>query len=245
MRIDKYLFEKGFAESRQKAQTMISNGNCTVNGKTVNKASFDVCDGDEIKIVGETLKYVGRGGLKLEKAISEFGIDPTGKVCADIGASTGGFTDCLLMNGALRVYAIDCGSGQLHPKLLSDPRVVNIEKFNAKLLSQKVLGERVDLAVMDVSFISQTALHRPVSEVLKVGGAFISLIKPQFEAGKEHIGKGGIVKDNSVYSQVIEKVTASALLLGLELIACSESPVKGGDGNTEFIAYFIKRKEIL
>lgn len=240
MRLDKYLSEKGLAESRQKAQRMIDEGNCLVNGTTVKKASYDVCEHDVVEIVGETLRYVGRGGLKLEGAIKAFGIDVSSLVCVDVGASTGGFTDCLLQHGASKVYAVDCGSGQLHSKLVPDPRVVNIEKFNARLLSPETLGAPVDMAVTDVSFISQTALHGAISSVLKKGGLFVTLIKPQFEAGKEHIGKGGIVKDPSVYPSVIEKVKLSCEGCGMRFVDIAESSVKGGDGNTEFVAYFIK-----
>ena len=240
MRIDKFLFEKGFAESRMKAQAMIIGGNCRVNGKTVTKPSFDVNEDDNVEIVGETLKYVSRGGLKLEAALEYFNINANDRVCADIGASTGGFTDCLLMSGASKVFAVDCGQSQLHPKLLSDARVVNIEKFNAKELTRDTLGILVDIVVMDVSFISQTSLHRAVSYVLKDGGVYISLIKPQFEAGRSKIGKGGIVKDASVYKDVKEKVVSSAKANGLSLVGIIGSPIKGGDGNTEFIGCFIK-----
>ena len=240
MRLDVYLTFANFAESRQKAQRIINEGCCEVNGKVIKKASFDVSERDSVKIVGETLKYVGRGGLKLEGALSYFKLDVTSCVCVDIGASTGGFTDCLLQNGALKVYAVDCGSGQLHQSLIQNDKVVNIERFNAKLLKPETLGELVDIAVTDVSFISQTTLHSAVSSVLKKGGKFITLIKPQFEAGKEYVGKGGIVKDKSVYPIVIEKIKKSCVSNGMSFQGVTESPIKGGDGNTEFIAYFVK-----
>ena len=240
MRLDVYLSSNGFAESRQKAQRMIDEGSCEVNGRIIKKASFDVNDRDSVKIIGETLRYVGRGGLKLEGALSYFGIDVKSFVCVDVGASTGGFTDCLLQKGASKVYAIDCGYGQLHPKLLSDERVVNIERFNARELTPSTLGELVDIAVADVSFISQTTLHSAVASVLKKGGMFVTLIKPQFEAGKQYVKKGGIVKDRSVYPSVIEKVKLSCASNGMAFVKVTESPVKGGDGNTEFIAYFLK-----
>lgn len=238
MRLDKYLFEKGFAESRQKALGLIERGGCLVNNKPVLKASYEVKDADEIKIVGEAPKYVGRGGLKLEGAIELFKVVVKDKVCIDIGASTGGFTDCLLQHGAKKVIALDSGHGQLHPKLLSNSRVISIEGFNARELDINVTKEKMDIAVMDVSFISQTLLYPNVASVLKEGGLFISLIKPQFEAGREYIKKGGIVKDRGVYKTVIDKVVSTAAKCGLCFIECAESPIKGGDGNTEFISLF-------
>jgi 23S rRNA (cytidine1920-2'-O)/16S rRNA (cytidine1409-2'-O)-methyltransferase len=189
------------------------------------------------------LKYVGRGGLKMEGAMNAFSLDVRGKTCVDIGASTGGFTDCLLQNGARKVYAVDCGSGQLHPTLLKDERVVNIENFNARNLDEAALGERCDLAVMDVSFISQTLLHKATSDVLNENGIFISLIKPQFEVGRENIGKGGIVKDKKAHKTAIENVIKSARTHGLALVKIAVSPIKGGDGNKEYLALFKKSSE--
>lgn len=238
MRLDKFLFEKGFAESRQKAKQLIDGGNCFVNGKAVSKASLEVTDNDKIEIIGETLKYVGRGGIKLEGALKLFNINVRDKVCVDIGASTGGFTDCLLQQGAKKVFSVDSGKDQLHEKLRSDGRVISIEGFNARELDIDVIKENVDIAVMDVSFISQTLLYKGVTNVLKNGGLFVSLIKPQFEAGREHIKKGGIVKDTKVHQIVIDKIIAAAKEYKLFCKSYAESPIKGGDGNTEYIALF-------
>ncbi len=241
MRLDKFIFEKGLAESRQKAQTLISSGGCLVNSKTVTKCSVDVSELDSVEIIGQAPKYVGRGGLKLEGALEAFKISVKDLVCVDIGASTGGFTDCLLQYGASKVYAIDCGHGQLHERLQNNFRVVNLEGFNARQLTPENIGGLADMAVMDVSFISQKTLHNTVSGVLKEGGYFISLIKPQFEVGRENIGKGGIVKNKALYGEVIKSVCESAAESSLTLQSYIESPIKGGDGNTEFIALFIKK----
>ena len=193
MRIDVYLVENGFCESRNKASRLISEGKILLDGSVVSKPSMDVCDGEHAVEITEVEKYVGRGGLKLEGALKEFGINVSDKRCIDVGASTGGFTDCLLQNGAAHVCAVDSGRGQLHPKLLEDIRVTSVEGFNARELSPDSFG-LFDIAVMDVSFISQTLLHHPLCSVLNDGAIYISLIKPQFEAGKSALGKGGIVK---------------------------------------------------
>ena len=239
MRIDVYLFENGIAESRSKAQDMIKSGAVYIDGKQVTKPSYDITDGS-VEIKGDLMPYVGRGGLKLEHALDFFGIDVSGLTAADIGASTGGFTDCLLQRGAAKVYAIDSGSGQLHAKLRTDKRVVSMENFNARVLKSVDIGGRVPLAVMDVSFISQTALYRAVSDILEDNGVLISLIKPQFEVGRQNVGKNGIVKDKKLYQTVINDLRYSASLYGLNMKAYTESPIKGGDGNTEFLALFVK-----
>ena len=237
-RADKLLFIKGLAKSRSAAQTLINEGKVFSDGKAVEKPS-EALDTDSVITVTDGLKYVSRGGLKLEGALDAFEISVRGDVCVDIGASTGGFTDCLLQHGASEVFAVDGGRGQLDPSLINDGRVVNIEGFNARSLTADTLGYLCDTAVMDVSFISQTLLHKNAADVLKPGGKFITLIKPQFEAGRENIGKHGMA-DKSSYRYVIDKVKKSAEENGFEFIGCVESPVKGGDGNTEFIAYFIK-----
>lgn len=235
MRLDIYLFEKGFAQSRTFAKTLISDGFVTVGGKTVKKASYDVNDSDEISVTGMPYDYVSRGGVKLEAALNSFNVDVTGAVCADIGASSGGFTDCLLSRGAKKVFAVDSGSGQLAEKLRRDSRVANIENFNARELCAETIGEKVDIAVCDVSFISQTLILPSVSKVLKVGGIYIGLVKPQFECGRSSLGKGGIVKEKKAMAYAIEKVSRCASMLSLGVTDLVSSPIFGGDGNREFL----------
>ena len=238
-RADKLIFDLGFCKSRSAAKTLIEEGKVKANGKTVLKPSEPIEINAEI-IITEPCRYVSRGGLKLEGALDKFKIDVKGDICVDIGASTGGFTDCLLQRGAKKVYCIDSGHGQLDKALVCDERIINIEGFNARELSPETLGELCDVAVMDVSFISQTLLHKNAYSVLKPGGKFISLIKPQFEAGRENIGKHGIANPDC-YEYVINKVTISAKQAGFELVGIETSVIKGGDGNTEFTAYFIKK----
>lgn len=242
MRIDVYLVEKGFCESRNKAARLITEGRILIDGKQVSKASFDVDESEHSIEITQTEKYVGRGGLKLEGALAAFDIDVKGKKCIDVGASTGGFTDCLLQNGAAYVCAVDSGRGQLHEKLRQDLRVVSIEGFNARQLSPEEFGF-FDLAVMDVSFISQTLLHSPVASVLKEGASFISLVKPQFEAGKSALGKGGIVKRAADREEAVRRVLASAEACGLEAVDVINSPIEGGDGNREYLALFVKKAD--
>lgn len=239
MRIDVYLVEKGICESRNKAARLISEGKVLLDGAKIAKASFDVPEGEHAVEITENDKYVGRGGLKLEGAIKLFGIDVTDKRCIDIGASTGGFTDCLLQHGARNVCAVDSGRGQLHQKLLSDIRVTSLEGFNAKELDPESFG-RFDLAVMDVSFISQTLLHRPISSVLYDDALFISLIKPQFEAGKSALGKNGIVKKPQDRMNAVLRVIESASFCDMGLLSLERSPILGGDGNREYLALFKK-----
>ncbi len=242
MRADLYLAANGFCESRSKAAAFIDGGCVFVNGECVTKASFDIKDGDAVEIRGRAIPDVSRGGLKLRGAFEAFGVRCKDLVCIDIGASTGGFTDVLLKNGASKVYAVDCGRGQLHRLLASDPRVVNIEGFNARELTVGALGQKCDMAVMDVSFISQTLLHAAVRGVLKENGIFISLIKPQFEVGKQNLGKGGIVKDKKARKTAVLSVISSAEQNGLYLAGIAISPIKGGDGNTEYTALFTTEK---
>lgn len=241
MRLDRYLHENGFAESRTKAASMIADGIVFCNGACVVKASFDVPEGASVELRGEALKYVSRGGLKLEGALQSFCIDPRGMIAVDLGASTGGFTDCLLQHGCKKVYAIDSGTAQLHPKLASDPRVISFENCNARYLTPDDVGEPIDLVVCDLSFISQTMIHFVVASILKKDGVFISLIKPQFEVGREGIGKGGIVKNEKTRMQAVERVIASANANQLTLMKTCVSSITGGDGNIEYLAYFIKR----
>lgn len=238
MRADLYLCEKGYIESRTKAGRLISEGKILIDGKTVKKSSEDVGDGEHTVEILEQDRYVSRGGLKLEAALEEFKIDVEGKKCIDVGASTGGFTDCLLQSGAAWVFAIDSGRGQLHQKLVDDIRVVSIEGQNARELDAEGFG-KFDLAVMDVSFISQTLIHPAICRVLYESGELISLIKPQFEAGRQALGKHGIVKKEQDRIAAIVKVCESAIACGLEPMGVIQSPIEGGDGNREYLAHFV------
>ena len=238
LRADKLLYLKGLCKSRSAAQALITEGKVLSGGKPVYKPSELLDDDAELTVI-ENQKFVSRGGYKLEGALNKFSIDVQGDVCVDIGASTGGFTDCLLQHGAQRVYAVEGGHGQLDGKLKTDGRVISIENFNARELDVNTVGELCDTAVMDVSFISQSLLHKNVYGVLKNGGKFITLIKPQFEAGKENVNKRGIALQSS-YETVKNKVISSAQQCGFRFVDIDVSVIKGGDGNTEFIAYFIK-----
>ena len=239
MRADLYLCENGFVESRTKASRLISESKVMIDGRLIKKASENVTYGEHSVEILEADKYVGRGGLKLEGALESFKLDVSGKRCIDVGASTGGFTDCLLQNGAASVCAVDSGRGQLHDKLLSDLRVTSVEGFNARELTSDEFG-CFDIAVIDVSFISQTLLHAPISSVLTDGAYFISLIKPQFEAGKSALGKNGIVKNPRDRESAILRVVESAAICGLGLEGLIRSPIEGGDGNREYLALFTK-----
>lgn len=239
MRLDLYLVSSGLAESRERAKKLIESERVTLNGAVVTKVSKDVNDSDNIVVKpSEKYEYVSRGGYKLEAALENFEIKVENLIAADIGASSGGFTDCLLLNGAQKVYAIDCGSGQLAHKLLNDDRVVSIENTNARYIDDTLLGEKVDIAVMDLSFISQTLVFPAVSRILKNGGMLVSLIKPQFEVGRSGVGKNGIVKNDKIRKQAIDKVIENALLFGLHSRGVIESPIKGGDGNIEYLTVF-------
>ena len=239
MRIDLYLSQNGFADSRQKAKGLLEKELVKLNGKIVTKPSLDVAEGDVVEVTGSALAYVGRGGLKLEGAFASFGLDAKGFVCADIGASTGGFTDCLLQKGAAKVYAVDAGHGQLHEKLRCDSRVVNIENCNAKTLDSSIIPEPIDLAVMDLSFISQTLIYPALTRILHNNSVLISLIKPQFEAGRSAIGKNGIVKDKKIHCKVIESILETASGFHLNCQRLDISPITGGDGNVEYLAMFV------
>lgn len=239
MRIDKYLFENGYAQSRQKAREIIEAGMVYVDKKQITKPSYDFDpEAKEIEVTGKPYVYVSRGGVKLEKALDYFSIDVNDLTAADIGSSTGGFTDCLLRRGAKKVFAIDSGTDQLHESLRGDSRVVVMENFNARALDASSLGEKVDIAVCDLSFISQKYVYKPVTEILKENGLFVSLIKPQFEAGREHLSKGGIVKDKKVHKRVIESLVNEAAGYRLYCLGVTISPIQGGDGNTEYLALF-------
>lgn len=242
MRIDKLLFEHGLAKSREAAQRMIRDGNVMLGGRTVTKPSLDVPEDAKPEIVGETLAYVSRGGLKLQCALDSFGVDVSGLDCVDIGASTGGFTDCLLQRGAARVRCVDVGHSQLDKKLECDPRVTSFEGMNARYITPDGIGGVCELAVCDVSFISLTLILEAVSGLLSEDGRYIALIKPQFEAGRANIGKGGIVKDKNVHAEVIGRVFDSAVSVGLYPTGLCVSPIPGGDGNREYLALFSRQK---
>lgn len=236
MRIDKYMVEEGLAVSRAKAQQMLKSGAVSVDGALVNKPSFEVEDGATVAVRENPLqRYVGRGGLKLEAALDAFSLSPLGQVALDVGASSGGFTDCLLQRGAAYVYAVDAGSGQLHPDLLADSRVCSMENCNARYLSPAMFPRTPSFAVMDVSFISQTLILPAIKEVMTEGGVLVSLVKPQFELGRSALGKGGIVKDERLARRALLNVQSFAVSLGFTLIGDIPSPIRGGDGNLEFL----------
>lgn len=239
-RLDLFLFEKGFAGSRTEARRLIEAGLVSVNGSFSVKPSTEVDDSVVITVAEADKKYVSRGGLKLEGALDSFRIDPSGRRCLDVGASSGGFTDCLLQRGALAVVAVDSGIGQLSPSLRLDERVICYEKFNARYMTPTDLPFSPSLAVIDVSFISLTLILPSLYNVLDNGGELICLIKPQFEVGRSGVGKGGIVKSESLRKGAIDKVVCCAESLGFSSHGVIRSPIEGGDGNIEFLAYFKK-----
>ena len=242
-RLDILLVEQGLAPSREKAKAYIMSGDVYVDGQKEDKAGSMFGDGVKIEMRGNTLPYVSRGGLKLEKAMKNFDLDLTGKVCMDVGASTGGFTDCMLQNGAVRVFSIDVGYGQLDWKLRNDPRVVCMEKTNIRYVVPEDLGEAADFSSIDVSFISLTKVLPPVRQLLKEDGEIVCLIKPQFEAGREKVGKKGVVRDPAVHKEVIEKVRDFAMEIAMEPCHLSFSPIKGPEGNIEYLLHLKKRPE--
>ena len=239
MRLDLYLFQKGYVKSRQRAKSLIESGNVHINDILVQKPSFDMDENSlpDIKIVDDC-PYVSRGGLKLEKILNITKIGVLDKVCLDIGASTGGFTHCLLLNGAKRVYAVDSGTDQLSPVLKADERVISIENYNARNISCDLINEKVDVITIDVSFISQNLILPNASKLLKDDGIYISLIKPQFEVGKSNIGKGGIVKDKKARLLAVNSVIECARGNSLICNTLIKSPIQGGDGNIEYLACF-------
>lgn len=242
-RLDVLLVNRGLAESREKAKRTIMAGIVYVDGQKEDKAGSTFDPESEIEVRGNVLPYVSRGGLKLEKAIREFGVSCEGKVCLDIGASTGGFTDCMLQNGAVRVFAIDVGHGQLDWKLRNDPRVVCMEKTNIRYVTPEDIDDALDFASVDVSFISLTKVLGPAYQLLKAHGQMVCLIKPQFEAGREKVGKKGVVRDKSVHEEVIEKVIAFALETGFSVHNLEYSPIKGPEGNIEYLVYIEKSED--
>lgn len=239
-RLDVVLVNRGFAPSREKAKTMIMEGNVFVENNREDKAGTMINPDANIEIHGNTLKYVSRGGLKLEKAMNEFDLKLDGFVCMDIGASTGGFTDCMLQNGAAKVYSVDVGYGQFAWSLRNDERVVCMEKTNIRHVTPEDIGELLDFASCDVSFISLTKVLGPAYALLKDNGQMVCLIKPQFEAGREKVGKKGVVRDPQVHIEVIEKCLAFARETGFAISNLSFSPIKGPEGNIEYLMHIIK-----
>ncbi len=244
LRLDKLLVERGLAASRERAQALILGGKVLVDEQKIEKAGAPVEREVALRLLGEDLKYVSRGGLKLERALEHWKIDLAGKTCLDVGASTGGFTDCMLQHGAARVIAIDTGYGQLDFKLRQDARVRLLEKTNARYLSREAIGETADFIAMDVSFISATlVLPAVVNAVLpepsgeRRGKPVVVLVKPQFEAGREHVGKGGIVRDEAAQMAAVERVRSAFLSLGMVKTDVIESPILGAEGNREFLLY--------
>ena len=242
-RLDILLVEKGICESREKAKTNIMAGLIFVDGQRVDKAGEKVKVDADIVFKGEKLKYVSRGGLKLEKAMNTFGIDLTDKVCMDIGASTGGFTDCMLHNNASKVFAVDVGYGQFAWKLRTDERVVCMEKTNIRYVTPEDIGVALDFASIDVSFISLRTIMPAVKALLADKGEVVALIKPQFEAGRDKVGKKGVVRDKEVHLEVINTIINFLMENELNVLGLSYSPIKGPEGNREYLVYFTKDKE--
>lgn len=239
-RLDVLLVQRGLAPSREKAKAMIMEGHVFVDNEREDKAGTFFDDKVAIEVRGNTLRYVSRGGLKLEKAMEQFDLTLTGKVCMDIGASTGGFTDCMLQNGASKVYAVDVGYGQFAWKLRQDERVVCMEKTNIRYVTPEDIDDVLDFASVDVSFISLTKVLGPAKELLKVGGEMVCLIKPQFEAGKDKVGKKGVVRDGAVHKEVIESVILFAKSMGFQVLHLEYSPIKGPEGNIEYLVHIRK-----
>lgn len=237
IRLDQRVFELGLTESREKAKALIMAGSVYVDGQKQTKPGFAVSDAAAVEMKGDKMPFVSRGGLKLQKALDTFGIDPGGYVCVDCGASTGGFTDCLLQRGATHVYAVDVGYGQLAWSLRQDRRVTVMERTNARSLTPDMFPERMDMAVMDMSFISLRLVLPAVRTLLTDGGQAVCLVKPQFEAGREKVGKKGVVRDPSVHLEVLEGFAEALPSLGFSLAGLTFSPVRGPEGNIEYLAW--------
>ena len=242
-RIDKLLVEKGLVQSRERARAFIMEGRVMVQGNVIDKPGTIVDPGADIQLRGEDLPYVSRGGKKLEGALDAFGLDPKGMVVLDVGASTGGFTDCVLQRGARKVYAVDVGYGQLAWKLQVDPRVINLERRNIRYLERQEVDEELDLILIDASFISIEKFLAHLLDFLKPGGRIISLIKPQFEVGKGHVGKGGVVKEAAQHREVIDRLSMFSERLGLRVQGVTQSPLLGPKGNKEFFMVLKKEQE--
>lgn len=239
-RLDVVVYEMGHTDSREKARALIMAGSVYVNGQKELKAGAQIKPTDAIEVRGSKMPYVSRGGYKLEKAMQVFPLELTEKVCMDIGASTGGFTDCMLQNGATKVYSIDVGYGQLAWKLRSDSRVVNMERTNFRNVTEKEIPDPIDFASVDVSFISLRIILPVMRERLKSGGQAVCLIKPQFEAGREKVGKKGVVRELSTHIEVLEKITSFAFENGFSLLGLDFSPIKGPEGNIEYLMFIEK-----
>ena len=240
VRLDVLLVSRGLAESREKAKAVIMEGKVFVKGQREDKAGTMFDEKIPIEIHGQKLRYVSRGGLKLEKAVAHFDLQLEGKVCMDVGSSTGGFTDCMLQNGARMVYAVDVGTNQLDWKLRSDPRVIAMEKTNIRYLLPEQIGEAPQFASIDVAFISLTKVLLPVRNLLTPDGQVVALIKPQFEAGREKVGKKGVVREKSTHIEVIQQVLSYAWSIGFSILALEFSPIKGPEGNIEYLVWLQK-----
>lgn len=239
-RLDVLLVKRNLAESREKAKAIIMSGSVFVEGQREDKAGSTFSDEVQIEIKGHVMPYVSRGGLKLEKAVANFDVDLKDKVCTDVGSSTGGFTDCMLQNGARKVFAIDVGRGQLAWKLRQDERVVCMEKTNIRNVTPEDIGEPIDFSSIDVSFISLTKVLLPIRNYLKEDGQIVALIKPQFEAGREKVGKKGVVREKSTHYEVIETVVSYAMSIGFKALNIEFSPIKGPEGNIEYLVHLQK-----
>ena len=237
LRLDQLVFDRGFAESRERAKTTVMSGLVFVNGQRADKPGMPVSPDAEIEVRGQALPFVSRGGFKLDKALKVFPVDPAGLICIDCGASTGGFTDVLLQHGAKKVYAVDVGYGQLAWKLRTDERVVNLERTNLRYIDKGLIPEPLDLAVMDVSFISIRLVLPAVKALLKDSADLICLIKPQFEAGRDEVGKKGVVRDSAVHREVVQGILDFAPTVGLSVQGLDYSPIKGPEGNIEYICH--------
>ena len=241
-RLDVLLVNRGLAASREKAKAIIMSGSVYVDGQKEDKAGQTFPEEANIEVRGSTLKYVSRGGLKLEKAMECFDVSLSGKICMDVGSSTGGFTDCMLQNGAVKVYAVDVGHGQLDWKLRNDPRVKNKKKTNIRYVKPEDIEDRIQFSSIDVSFISLTKVLGPVKELLTDDGEIVCLIKPQFEAGREKVGKHGVVREASVHKEVIDMVMNYAVSINFEVMNLEFSPVKGPEGNIEYLLHLLKHQ---
>lgn len=242
-RLDILMVSRGLAASREKAKAVIMAGDVLVDGQREDKAGTMFPDTVEITVKGNPLPYVSRGGLKLEKAMTHFGLVLEGRVCMDVGASTGGFTDCMLQNGAVKVYAVDVGHGQLDWKLRNDERVVCMERTNIRYVVPEDIQEKPSFVSIDVSFISLTKVLGPVRQLMEDGGELVCLIKPQFEAGREKVGKKGVVRDSGVHEEVIRKVMTFASDIGFSLLHLEFSPIKGPEGNIEYLLHMVKSED--
>ena len=241
-RLDVLLVKRNLAESREKAKAYIMAGNVFVDGVREDKAGSSFEETVQIEVKGLSMKYVSRGGFKLEKAVEQFGVNLEGKTCMDVGSSTGGFTDCMLQNGAVKVFAIDVGTNQLAWKLRTDERVVSMEKTNIRYVTPEDIGQLVEFVSIDVAFISLTKVLAPVYELMAENAEIVCLIKPQFEAGREKVGKKGVVRDKKVHEEVIVAVTSFAAAAGFELLRLDYSPIKGPEGNIEYLLYAKKNE---